>query len=228
MKNSFQHKVCVPVDGVILEGALFVPENPVSLVIFSHGSGSSRLSPRNNFVSRELQKEGIVTFLFDMLTFSEDKLPANRFNIDLLTSRLLKITHWLTHLPITRDYPIGFFGASTGAAAAMNAAAELPSAVQAVVCRGGRPDLAWDSIPMLSAPTMLIVGGHDSEVLKMNEEALARMNCESRLEVVEGATHLFEEPGALEEVARLAKIWFLQHLATPSKINKNTLFSVSS
>jgi len=201
---------------VILEGDLQLPNHAAGVVVFAHGSGSSRHSTRNRFVARELQAAGLSTLLFDLLTPEEeavDQHTANlRFDIELLAERLVAATGWLGEDPSTSDLSVGYFGASTGAAAALVGAANLPDRVGAVVSRGGRPDLAGDALPRVRAPTLLIVGGRDLTVLDLNREAMARMRAETRLEIVPGAAHLFEEPGALEVVARLARDWFLHSL----------------
>jgi putative phosphoribosyl transferase len=184
------------------------------IVIFAHGSGSSRLSPRNTFVSRELQKSGFATLLFDLLSESEAADRTNVFDIALLAARLVEATEWVQAARVTRSLPIGYFGASTGAAAALVAAARPGTHVSAVVSRGGRPDLAGGALAHVKAPTLLIVGGADFDVLELNHAALHRLHCEAKLEIVPDATHLFEEPGALEEVVRLAARWFLHHLGT--------------
>jgi putative phosphoribosyl transferase len=207
-----------PVDVVAgdarLPGQLSVPEDARAVVVFAHGSGSSRLSPRNQFVARELQQARLGTLLFDLLTEDEEaedlKTRELRFNIPFLAERLGNATDWL--LGHTGGSTVGYFGASTGAAAALVAAAESPGPVGAVVSRGGRPDLAGDSLPQVKAPTLLIVGGEDRSVIPLNVEALDAMQCERRLEIVQGATHLFEEQGKLEEVARLSLAWFIQYL----------------
>jgi len=195
-----------------LPGDLVVPEGAVGVVAFAHGSGSSRRSPRNVWVARRLNDAGMATLLFDLLTPDEAEDRANVFDIDLLAERLIGAERWLRDQPEVTARPVGFFGASTGAAAALVAAADLGDEVAAVVSRGGRPDLAGDALPRVSAPTLLIVGGADTQVLLLNREAERRMRCERRLEVVPGATHLFEEPGALEAVADLASGWFTRHL----------------
>jgi len=195
--------------GVRLSGDLAMPGNARGIVLFAHGSGSSRLSPRNTFVARVLFEAGIGTLLFDLLTPMEDRAYETRFDIALLASRLLAATDWVLDEPAASTLPIGYFGASTGAAAAIVAAARLGTRVAAVVSRGGRPDLASPGmLRVVSAPTLLIVGGHDPEVLALNREALAFLTCEKALTVVPGATHLFEEPGALEQVAAAAADWF--------------------
>jgi len=198
---------------VWLNGDLTLPDVVRGLVIFAHGSGSSRLSPRNRFVARELQKAGLATLLFDLLTELEDQDYENRFNIDLLTQRLILATRWASEQAETKDLQIGYFGASTGAAAALIAAADLPSVVRVVVSRGGRPDLAESRLGDVRAATLLIVGAADHPVIPLNESAFRRLNTVKRMDLVPGATHLFEEPGTLEEVARLARDWFREHLS---------------
>jgi putative phosphoribosyl transferase len=186
-----------------------------ALVLFAHGSGSSRHSPRNQFVARTLNKAGLATLLFDLLTPEEELVDTRtaelRFDIDLLAERLVHATKWTKEQKETRDLRVGYFGSSTGGAAALAAAAQLPDDIAAVVSRGGRPDLAAGALPKVQAPTLLIVGGEDHIVIDLNEQARARMRCEVRIDIVPGATHLFEEPGALERVADLASDWFLLH-----------------
>ncbi len=200
----------------VLEGSLGVPEGAGGLVLFAHGSGSSRHSPRNRFVAQALRKAGLGTLLFDLLTEVEGARDAYtrelRFDIDLLGGRVVGAVDWAREQPAIADLALGLFGASTGAAAALAAAAERPDSVVAVVSRGGRPDLAGPALPRVQAPTLLIVGGLDGPVIGMNESAMAQMACESKLTIVPGATHLFEEPGKLEEAARLAAEWFARHL----------------
>ena len=196
-----------------LPGLLRIPDNPQSIVIFAHGSGSSRLSPRNTAVARALNAEGIATLLFDLLTPDEEADRANVFDIPRLATRLIEAIRWVEHKSSVGHLPIGLFGASTGAAAALVAAAKLPEAVGAVVSRGGRPDLAGDALPHVHAPSLMIVGGADTEVIELNELALQQMHCPSSLEIVPGATHLFPEPGALEMVIDHATRWFREHLA---------------
>jgi putative phosphoribosyl transferase len=202
---------------VTLEGNLALPPDAHGVVLFAHGSGSSRHSPRNRFVARMLQQAGLATLLVDLLTPDEEAVDLRtahlRFDIGMLADRLVGATDWLGGQPATRDLRIGYFGASTGGGAALVAAAARPEPVGAVVSRGGRPDLAGPTLPHVRAPTLLLVGGHDYPVIEMNREALAHLRCEKRLEIVPRATHLFEEPGTLEEVARLASDWFLRHLA---------------
>jgi putative phosphoribosyl transferase len=209
-------EVRIPAADATLEGNLTVPENAVALVLFAHGSGSSRHSPRNQCVARTLNGGGLGTLLFDLLTPEEEEFDIytreHRFNIDLLAERLVHATKWARQQKETRDLHIGYFGSSTGGAAALVAAAELPQDVGAVVSRGGRPDLAGDALPRVQAPTLLIVGGNDDVVIELNERARNQMRCEVKLEIVPGATHLFEETGALEQVANFARDWFSLHL----------------
>jgi putative phosphoribosyl transferase len=212
-----ERPVRVSAGPVELEGNLGVPDGAEGIVLFAHGSGSGRHSPRNRYVARALREANLATLLIDLLTPDEEEVDLRtghlRFDIGLLAERLAGATDWLLRNPDTQDLRIGYFGASTGAGAALVAAAERPEAVGAVVSRGGRPDLAGDALPLVEAPTLLIVGGNDVPVIGMNEEALERLRAEKRLEIVPGATHLFEEPGALEEVARLAAGWFARYLA---------------
>jgi putative phosphoribosyl transferase len=208
-----ERSVHIPAGPCALAGILSVPEASHALVLFAHGSGSGRLSPRNQYVARALNQAGIGTLLMDLLTEEEDTVYKTRFNIDLLTERLLLATQWAREQPSTRQLAVGYFGASTGAAAALRAAAASSSAIGAVVSRGGRPDLAEDALPHVRAPTLLIVGGNDKVVLDLNRQAYARLACEKNLVVVPGATHLFEEPGKLEEVARYAMEWFQRYVS---------------
>ena len=200
----------------VLSGSLTIPENAIGLVLFAHGSGSSRHSPRNQFVARTLNRSGLGTLLFDLLTPEEEALDLytreHRFNIGLLAERLVQATNWATQQEQTRDLRIGYFGSSTGGAAALVAAAQLSQGIGAVVSRGGRPDLAGDALPKVHAPTLLIVGGNDDIVIELNEMARDQMRCEAKLVIIPGATHLFEEPGALEQVAKFASDWFVLHL----------------
>lgn len=213
MQQTTQRLVSIPVDEVRLEGLLALPPKARALVLFAHGSGSSRHSPRNNFVARELHAQHIGTLLLDLLTVGEDLDYHTRFDIALLTHRLLAATRWAMLDAATRQLALGYFGASTGAAAALQAAAALGEDIKAVVSRGGRPDLAGaHDLARVTAPTLLLVGGADTEVLALNRDALARLHCEKNLSVIPGATHLFEESGALEEVARQAAAWFSHHL----------------
>ena len=212
-------EVIVQAGQVPLEGTLVFPEKAEGIVVFAHGSGSSRFSSRNRFVAEFLNRGGLATLLFDLLTAEEHRVDEwtreLRFDIDLLTKRLVGAVDWLEARDEVADLPVGLFGASTGAAAALRAAAERPDRVAAVVSRGGRPDLAMPTLPQVRAPTLLIVGGDDEPVIGMNQKAAARLACEHRVVIVPGATHLFEEPGKLEEVARLAREWFLRHLHRP-------------
>jgi dienelactone hydrolase len=202
---------------VLLEGNLTLPEGARGIVLFARGSGSSRFSPRNCYVAQQLNREKLATLLVDLLSPEEEAVDLRtarlRFNIGLLAERLVGVTDWLVRQPDTRPLRIGYFGASTGAAAALVAAAERPQIVRAIVSRGGRPDLAGPAFACVEAPTLLIVGGDDMPVIELNRAALAQLRCEKRLVIVPGATHLFEEPGALDEVARLAREWFQQYLA---------------
>jgi len=207
-----EEQVEIQIDGIELPGTLHIPDGAHGVVLFAHGSGSSRLSPRNNFVAGVVQQRGIATLLFDLLTPREDQNFTRRFDIPLLTERLVGATQWLQRREETQALAIGYFGASTGSAAALNAAARLAGTVRAVVSRGGRPDLAYRALPEVQAPTLFIVGGDDGEVLDLNREAMKRLRAPHQLAVVPGATHLFEEPGALEEVARLATDWFARYL----------------
>jgi putative phosphoribosyl transferase len=208
--------VQVTADDVRLEGNLTLPPGAHGIVLFAHGSGSGRHSPRNRLVARVLNQAGLATLLVDLLTEDEeavDVMTAHlRFNIGLLARRLVGTTRWLAQQPDTRRLRVGYFGASTGAGAALVAAAQCPEDVGAVVSRGGRPDLAGPPLAEVRAPTLLIVGADDEHVLELNREALAQLRCEKQLVIVPGATHLFEEPGALEEVARLARDWFQRYL----------------
>jgi putative phosphoribosyl transferase len=207
-------EVKIPAGAATLEGNLRVPTDARGIVLFVHGSGSSRHSPRNQLVAQTLNDAGLATLLFDLLTAKEEAMdPRLRFDIGLLAIRLGFATDWASQEPATRNLRIGYFGASTGGGAALLTAAQRPESVSAIVSRGGRPDLAGAALPTVRAPTLLIVGGADEAVIGMNREAMARMQCEVKLELVPGATHLFEEPGALEQVSKLASEWFRRHLA---------------
>jgi dienelactone hydrolase len=214
--NIVHHDVGIPAEGVLLEADIVVPEQAQGVVLFAHGSGSSRHSPRNRYVAEELQNAGLATVLADLLTPAEEQLDAQtaelRFDIGLLAARVAALTDWLVEQEPTEGLGIGLFGASTGAAAALVAAATRPDVVQAVVSRGGRPDLAGEFLGRVHQPTLLIVGGRDTVVIELNREALEQLSGEARLEIVPGASHLFGEPGALEQVARLARGWFVRHL----------------
>src|SRR6266516_8073733 len=207
----------VPAGRAMLDGNLTIVAQTKGLVLFAHGSGSSRDSPRNQFVAHTLNNAGLATLLFDLLTPEEEAIDLrtreHRFNIGLLAARLMHATKWAKQQDETRDLRIGYFGSSTGGGAALVAAAQIPQDVAAVVSRGGRPDLAGEALPKVQAPTLLIVGGNDDIVIELNEQARDRMRCEVKLQIVPGATQLFEEPGALEQVAKLASDWFLLHAA---------------
>ena len=210
--------VQIPAGRAVLSGNLTIFENAIALVLFAHGSGSSRHSPRNQFVARTINRAGLGALLFDLLTPEEEALDIrtreHRFNIGLLAERLVHAAKWARQQEKTRDLHIGYFGSSTGGAAALVAAAELPQDVGAVVSRGGRPDLAGNALPKVQAPTLLIVGGNDDVVIELNEMARDQIRCDVKLEIIAGATHLFEEPGALEQVAKLASDWFSLRLGS--------------
>jgi putative phosphoribosyl transferase len=208
-----ESEITISVAGIRLPGTLTLPDNPSGVVVFAHGSGSSRLSPRNRLVARWLNDQGCGTLLFDLLTDEEAAERGNVFDIELLAGRMRGASDWLRHQPQAKSLPIGYFGASTGAAAALVAAADAGESVAAVVSRGGRPDLAGAALPRVSAPTLLIVGSLDDQVLQLNRQAQQQMRVETRIAVVPGATHLFEERGTLEEVARLAASWFVEKFA---------------
>lgn len=212
-----EHSIAIPSGTNQLDGLLYIPKHASGLVLFVHGSGSSRFSTRNQFVARCLNEENLGTLLFDLLTPEEDQIDnvtrELRFDIGLLSSRLVDVTHWCQTQPALDPLNIGYFGASTGGGAALVAAAMLPDVVHAVVSRGGRPDLAAEFLHNVLAPTLLIVGGLDDVVIELNQSAMSQMNCIKQLEIVPGATHLFEEPGTLNEVARLARDWFVTHLS---------------
>ncbi len=207
---------------ISLTGNLTLPPSATGIVLFAHGSGSSRHSPRNRAVAETLNRGGLATLLFDLLTSAEEQADRStgqlRFNLPLLAERLIAATDWASHDARTAALPVGYFGASTGGGAALIAAAQRPEAVRAVVSRGGRPDLAAEALPHVQAPTLLIVGGYDPQVLELNLYALDQLRCRKQLETVPRAGHLFEEPGALEHVAELARSWFLQHLPRQSHV----------
>ena len=210
MKNYDNNvSVKIPVDSVYLEGILNIPKKSIGIVIFAHGSGSGRLSPRNNYVAEILREAELGTLLFDLLTEGEDQIYQNRFDIDLLAERLKLVTEWVAD---SVNLKIGYFGASTGSAAAIKAAVEVNGTISAFVSRGGRVDLAAAEISNLKVPALLIVGGNDPEVLELNETAFDKIEADKKLEIISGASHLFEEKGSLEEAARLAKEWFLKYL----------------
>lgn len=216
MTSRLEEVVHIPAGDATLEGGLFMPKDAVGIVLFAHGSGSSRFSPRNQFVARFLNEHRLGTLLIDLLTAQEDLIDEKtrefRFDIELLAERLIGVTDWLQKDSRTHGRNIGYFGSSTGAAAALIAAARKGKEIAAVVSRGGRADLAGKFLPQVLAPTMLIVGGDDTVVIELNEQAYELLNCIKKLEIVPGATHLFEEPGTLEEVSRLAGAWFVRHL----------------
>jgi len=207
-KNS---EVEIPIGKLSLKGKFSMPEKAYGIVLFSHGSGSSRNSPRNNYVAKVLQQQGLATLLFDLLTEEEDRVYENRFNIGLLTRRLISATEWVMVYTHGRKLPIGYFGASTGAASALRAAAHFKDKIQVVVSRGGRPDLAMQDLPGVTAPTLLLVGGLDLPVIDMNQDALEKMQAHAKLQIIPGATHLFGEPGKLQRVAELSAQWFVEH-----------------
>lgn len=210
-ETAILEELSVPAGRLNLPGEFEMPKNAASLVIFSHGSGSSRLSPRNQYVARSLREKGISTFLFDLLAEEEDKV-SSRFDIDLLTNRLVDATIWILAQPFARGLVPGYFGASTGAASALNAAARLGSKIRAVVSRGGRPDLAMPMLPQVKAATLLVVGSLDHDVLQLNKVAFDELDTTKEFRIVSGAGHLFEEPGKLEEVSQYAADWFSSYL----------------
>jgi len=214
--TSFVLEIKIPVSNVTVEGNLIVPVGAKGLVVFAHGSGSSRFSPRNEYVAREFNRASMGTLLFDLLTLKEERQDMltgeYRFNIDLLADRLVGVTEWLKKDASSKGLALGYYGASTGAAAALMAAARLPNDVSAVVSRGGRPDLAGQYLPDVKAPTLLLVGGWDEEVIELNKQAQSKMTNENKLVIIPGATHLFEEAGKLEEVAKLSTEWFARYL----------------
>lgn len=212
MYDILSRSISIQLDGIVLHGDLSIPENTIGMVIFSHGSGSSRLSPRNRYVAQVLQKRGLATLLFDLLTEDEDHIYQNRFNIDLLTIRLIDVTQWVQQQKETKKSPLGYFGASTGAASALRAAAFFGKDIKAVVSRGGRPDMAFEALHLVSAPTLLIVGGLDEQVIELNRKAYKKLPGIKKLEIVPKASHLFEEPGKLAEVAQISGDWFVSHL----------------
>lgn len=218
--DGVERTVRLMVGSVPLEGTLGVPRDARGVVLFAHGSGSSRFSPRNRYVARIFRDAGLATLLLDLLSPAEEEVDEitgqHRFDIEKLAERLVTAVDWLGQQPDTRELPVGLFGASTGGGAALVAAARRTGQVHAVVSRGGRPDLAGDALPQVEAPTLLIVGEYDEPVIEMNQDAQARMRAYVRMEIVPGATHLFEEPGTLDEVARLSREWFMERLGTGS------------
>lgn len=207
-----REEISIPLPSVVLKGELVLPENSLGIVTFSHGSGSSRLSPRNIMVRELMQQHGIATLLFDLLTEEEDRIYENRFNIDLLVSRLIDTTEWLMQNKTTKNLPVGYFGASTGAASALRAAAYFGKSIKAVVSRGGRPDLALNALPLVTSPTLLIVGQLDVPEIKKNKLAFDQLQSTKEMKIIPGAAHLFEEPGKLTEVADMAIAWFNEYL----------------
>lgn len=214
LKKSIMEKLDldIPLSSVTLKGDLIIPENAIGIIVFSHGSGSSRFSSRNRMVAELIQQQKIGTFLFDLLTEEEDRIYENRFNIDLLSIRLIETTLWLMSNKGAKNLPIGYFGASTGAASALRAAAHFGKKIKAVVSRGGRPDLTITELPLVTAPTLLIVGGEDVPVIGMNKMAYDELGSVKEMKIIPGATHLFEEPGKLQEVADLAIVWYKRYL----------------
>ena len=212
MKKDKTHLVSIPAGEVVLKGNLVIPKDPIGLVIFSHGSGSSRLSPRNNFVADRLNEQHLATLLFDLLTPEEDSIYENRFDIELLTERLAEATRWIAKQPELEGLQLGYFGASTGAASALKAAAQLGNQIKAVVSRGGRPDLAGvTDLKKVKAATLLVVGEWDPVVIELNQEAYTHLHRRAMV-IIPGATHLFEESGTLEEVTKISVKWFKEHL----------------
>jgi dienelactone hydrolase len=211
MNKEEEKEVIIQINSIKLDGILGIPKNAKGIVIFAHGSGSSRFSPRNNFVARELRKAGLATLLFDLLTEEEDLIYENRFNINLLAERLITVTKWVKANDEIKNLKIGYFGASTGAAAALQASTKIED-IKAIVSRGGRPDLVLNYLPKVKAATLLIVGELDEYVIELNKIAYEKLKAEKELIIIPGASHLFEEPGKLEEVSRLAKGWFLKFL----------------
>ena len=209
--RTLNSEIEIPIGRISLKGHFSLPEKASGIVLFSHGSGSSRKSPRNNYVAEILQEHQLGTLLFDLLTEEEDRIYENRFNIGMLTRRLIAVTDWVMVYTHGRQLPIGYFGASTGAASALRAAAHFKDQIGAVVSRGGRPDLAMDDLPKVKAPTLLLVGGLDTPVIQLNRQAQSQMNAPTKLEIIPGASHLFEEPGKLQEVAELTAGWFSKH-----------------
>lgn len=220
-----REEINIPLSSVTLKGELVLPENAIGIVVFSHGSGSSRFSPRNKMVGELMQNQGMGTLLFDLLTEEEDRVYENRFNIDLLVSRLIEVTEWLMQYKLTKNIPVGYFGASTGAASALRAAAYFGKNIKAVVSRGGRPDLALNALPMVTAPTLLIVGQMDVPVIQMNKQAFDQLHCIKEMKIIPGATHLFEETGKLMEVADMAIEWYKKYLVKKENLAKfDTLY----
>lgn len=216
MKKTLIKEIEITVDKVVLKGNLSIPKNAKAIILFAHGSGSSRFSPRNQYVAQVLRKAGLATLLMDLLTKEEELIDEQtgelRFNIEFLADRLIGAAKWLKKNSKTKNLAVGYFGSSTGAGAALIAAAKYPADIKTIVSRGGRPDLAMPYLKKVKASVLLIVGGNDTPVIGMNEEAMKQLSVEKKLEIVPGATHLFEEPGKLEEVAQLAADWFTKHI----------------
>jgi dienelactone hydrolase len=219
IKTKMPTEIAIPVDSGKLKGILTIPEGARSIILFSHGSGSSRFSPRNKFVSDVFNKNGFATLVFDLLTSDEDKVYNTRFDIGLLIQRLLLVTDWVKQNGETAEMDLGYFGSSTGAASAFGAAAMLGEMVKAVVSRGGRPDLAGPYLPDVKAPSLFIIGGQDYYVIELNESAFSLLKAPGKISIVEDATHLFQEPGKLEEVARQATEWFKKYMKQPELSN---------
>ncbi len=217
LPRSIDAELDIPIDRITLKGRFCLPEAAHGIVLFAHGSGSSRKSPRNNYVAGVLQEKGLGTLLFDLLTESEDQFYENRFNIGLLTRRLIAVTDWVMIYSFRHKLAMGYFGASTGAASALRAAAYFKDEIKAVVSRGGRPDLAMEDIPNVTAPSLFLVGGKDIPVIEWNQKALEAMKAPSKLEIIPGASHLFEEPGKLQQVADLSANWFRTHFKEKEK-----------
>lgn len=211
LPRALDSELEIPIEKAVLKGRFRLPMNPRGIVLFSHGSGSSHKSPRNNYVADVLYEHQLGTLLFDLLTEEEDLVYENRFNIGLLTRRLISVTDWVFIYSYRPNLPVGYFGASTGAASALRAAAHFKDKIAAVVSRGGRPDLAMEDIPLVTAPTLLLVGGDDHGVIQLNEKALQKLKAPGKLELIPGASHLFEEPGKLQKVAERSAAWFVQH-----------------
>lgn len=224
--HEIKTSVNIPFDGFSLNAYLYLPEKPVALIIFSHASGSSRFSPRNNYVAKALCRNNMAALLADLLTPKEDTAIQNRFNISMLTERLKQLTQWAVKHPQLKKLPVGYFGASTGAASAINAAACFGDEVKALVSRGGRPDLAAENaLASLKCPTLLIVGSLDNEVIKLNRKAFQKMKCVKHIDIVRGASHLFEETGKLHIVSQLAEDWFEKYLVKPFVAEQQTYLS---
>jgi dienelactone hydrolase len=211
LPRTLNPEIDIPIGRISLKGRFTLPEQASGIVLFSHGSGSSRKSPRNNYVAEILQEHNLGTLLFDLLTEEEDRIYENRFNIGLLTRRLIAVTDWVLVYTHGRQLPIGYFGASTGAASALRAAAHFKNNISAVVSRGGRPDLAMEDLRKVVAPTLLLVGGLDTEVIQLNRMAQRQLEARTKLQIIPGASHLFEEPGKLREVAEITAGWFSKH-----------------